>query len=63
MAQGRHRVWFERDVMLWYAAGLAIDANGDIITKFHERQLKGRKSVYRAFGLGQDTYMPLLVRL
>eukprot|EP01113_Clastostelium_recurvatum_P014240 TRINITY_DN1772_c0_g1_i1.p1 TRINITY_DN1772_c0_g1~~TRINITY_DN1772_c0_g1_i1.p1 ORF type:complete len:2798 (+),score=717.51 TRINITY_DN1772_c0_g1_i1:242-8635(+) len=60
VCQGRHRVWFERDVMLWYAAGLGIDGQGGLVTRWRDRRAKGRKAVYRAFGWGEDQYQPLL---
>eukprot|EP01132_Coremiostelium_polycephalum_P009325 gene9325-11432_t len=60
VSQGRHRCWFERDVMLWYASCLAIDQNGNRILNWADRKEKGRKSIYKAFGLGNDQYQPLL---
>ncbi|MBI1953260.1 MAG: NTP transferase domain-containing protein [Candidatus Omnitrophica bacterium] len=60
VAQGRHRVWFDRDIMLWYAAGRGIDTDGNRITRWEEREAKGRKAVYRAFGFGRQEYRPLL---
>ncbi len=60
VAQGRHRVWFDREIMLWYAAGRGVDSNGDPITDWAQRDGKGRRSVYRAFGWGAQEYRPLL---
>ena len=60
VAQGRHRVWFDRDVMLWYAAARGIDAEGNPIQNWSDRDQQGRKAVYKAFGYGEDTYRPLL---
>ncbi|EFA85107.1 hypothetical protein PPL_02104 [Heterostelium album PN500] len=60
VSQGRHRVWFERDVMLWYAACRAIDENGQRLSNWRERSSRGRQSIYKAFGWGTDQYQPLL---
>lgn len=60
VAQGRHRVWFDRDVMLWYAAARGIDSEGRPIERWSDRDAKGRRSVYKAFGFGEETYRPLL---
>ncbi|MBI3615282.1 MAG: hypothetical protein HY211_02075 [Candidatus Omnitrophica bacterium] len=60
VAQGRHRVWFDRDIMNWYAAGRGVDENGQPILNWEERDSKGRQAVYRAFGFGTDDYRPLL---
>ncbi|MCM8812158.1 MAG: hypothetical protein NC910_03795 [Candidatus Omnitrophica bacterium] len=60
VAQGRHRVWFDRDIMLWYAAGRGVDSEGRPIADWRQRDAKGRKSVYRAFGWGAQEFRPLL---
>ncbi|KAF2076817.1 hypothetical protein CYY_001894 [Polysphondylium violaceum] len=60
VSQGRHRCWFERDVMLWYSACLGIDDHGNRITKWSMRKSSGRKSIYKAFGWGEDHYQPNL---
>jgi len=60
VSQGRHRCWFERDVMLWYSACLGIDDQGNKITKWSLRKPNGRKSIYKAFGWGEDHYQPNL---
>ncbi|KAN0032953.1 hypothetical protein ACTFIV_006895 [Dictyostelium citrinum] len=60
VSQGRHRCWFERDIMLWYAACLAIDQNGNRITNWEQRHSNGRRSIYKAFGFGKDQYQPIL---
>lgn len=58
--QGRHRVWFDRDVMLWYAAARGVDQKGQIITDWNRRDSEGRRSVYTAFGWGARAWKPLL---
>ncbi|GAM28533.1 hypothetical protein SAMD00019534_117090 [Acytostelium subglobosum LB1] len=60
VSQGRHRCWFERDVMLWYAACRGIDEQGNRITNWKDRSTRGRRSVYKAFGWGTDQYQPIL---
>ncbi|EGC35733.1 hypothetical protein DICPUDRAFT_47540 [Dictyostelium purpureum] len=63
VSQGRHRCWFERDVMLWYASCLSIDSNGVYMTgtdTWRNRKVNGRKSIYRSFGWGKDQYQPFL---
>eukprot|EP01133_Synstelium_polycarpum_P013849 gene13849-16329_t len=60
VSQGRHRCWFEREVMLWYAACLAIDERGERITAWTDRRAHGRRAIYKAFGWGGDQYQPLL---
>jgi|GEM_PF-749725 len=60
VAQGRHRVWFDREVMLWYAAGRGMDEKGQPIADWDQRDSKGRKAIYRAFGFGREEYRPLL---
>ncbi len=58
--QGRHRVWFDRDIMLWYAAWRGVDRDSQIITDWLTRDTQGRQAVYRAFGVGDQTWKPLL---
>jgi hypothetical protein len=52
--QGRHRVWFDREIMLWYAACRGVNQHGDYLSfkDWKLRDTKGRRSVYRAFGYG-----------
>ncbi len=58
--QGRHRVWFDREVMLWYAAGRGVDPQGRIIRDWSRRDTEGRQSVYASFGVGDKSWKPLL---
>lgn len=60
VAQGRHRCWFERDVMLWYAAARSLTINGKLSIDWSKRNHFGRQSVYKAFGTGTDQYSPSL---
>ena len=59
VAQGRHRCWYERDVMLWYAACRGITQNGKLNLDWDSRD-SCRQSVYQAFGTGKDQYYPML---
>lgn len=58
VSQGRHRCWYERDVMLWYAAARGLQLNGKLQLDWSERN--NRQAVYKAFGTGYDQYLPLL---
>lgn len=58
VSQGRHRCWYERDVMLWYAAARGLNLNGKLQLDWSNRN--HRQSVYKAFGCGYDQYLSLL---
>ena len=60
VAQGRHRCWFERDVMLWYAAARGLTIKGQLSLDWNKRNSVGRHSVYKAFGTGIEQYSPSL---
>ena len=60
VAQGRHRCWFERDVMLWYAAARGLSIKGKLSLDWNKRNIIGRQSIYKAFGTGMETYSPSL---
>ena len=60
VSQGRHRCWFERDVMMWYASGRGIDLGGRLILDWNKRNELGRQAVYKAFGTGVDHYSPAI---
>jgi hypothetical protein len=60
VAQGRHRCWFERDVMLWYAACRGLTIKGKLSLDWQRRNDLGRQSVYKAFGTGVEQYSPSL---
>jgi len=60
VAQGRHRCWFERDVMLWYAASRGLTTKGQLSLDWTKRNEIGRQSVYKAFGTGIEKYSPSL---
>ncbi|KAH3744193.1 hypothetical protein Pelo_14398 [Pelomyxa schiedti] len=52
VVQGKKRVWCDRDVMSWYAACRGIDAQGNEIENWDEREIRGRRGSYLAFGKG-----------